>query len=88
MVEIECIVKLEETYLPKIKYFTDKIDELIESNIENKECILRFDKALCFKANVSAIMSIEHDLGKQYIKKDDWPIIDAKFESVKYQMES
>jgi len=81
-------MKLEETYLPKIKYFTDKIDELIESNIENKECILRFDEALCFKANVSAIMSIEHDLGLQYIKKDDWPIIDAKVDCVKYQMES
>ena len=62
--EIECVMKLEETYLPKIKYFTDKIDELIESNVENKECIIRFDEAMSFKANKSAIMSIEYDLGK------------------------
>ena len=81
-------MKLEETYLPKIKYFTDKIDELIESNIQNKECILRFDQDLSFKANKSAIMSIEHDLGKQYIKKEDWPLIDARFDSLKYQIES
>ena len=62
--EIECVMQLENTYLPKIKDFTDKINELIESNIENKECIIRFDEAMSFKANKSAIMSIEHDLGK------------------------
>lgn len=86
--DIECVMLLEDKYLPKIKYFTDRIDDMIESNIQNKECIQRFDESMSFKANKSAIMTIEHDLGKDFIKKEDWPLIDSKIDSVKYQMES
>ena len=44
--------------MPKIKEFCDKIDDLIESNIQNKECILRFDEDLSYKLNKSAITAI------------------------------
>ena len=41
--EIECVGALENVYLPKIVKFANKIDELYASNLDIRDCIIKFD---------------------------------------------
>jgi len=53
MSSIENIKTVTEVLLPRVKDFAAKVDDLLESNEEVRECIRRFDEDISIKANYS-----------------------------------
>lgn len=81
--EIETIRKLEDEYIPKIREFGRIVDSLKKSNMEMRECVAHFDHTLSLKCNKSEILSIEYELGRNYMSIDDWPRINEMLAEAK-----
>ena len=55
--EIESMGALEDHYLPKIDKFCGAIDAFEASNLEMRECIIKFDKDISQKLSKSQMAS-------------------------------
>ena len=55
----------------------------MKSNNEVRECITKFDHDLSLKCNKSALLSIQHELGKTFLQKEtDLPEILERIDDV------
>jgi hypothetical protein len=59
---IEHVKKLKDYFLPKIEAFSGKIDEFQEENMKVRECCIRFDEDLSFKANKNEFLVLKGKL--------------------------
>ena len=68
--QIEHIDQLKNFFLPKIKEFSNKIDEFEQSNDNVRECIVEFDRSICLKADKDSFRTFQKHM-EQYnrIKK-------------------
>ena len=66
--DISHIKRLKEYYMPKIEEFAAMITQLLDSNAEVQNCILKFDQTICEKANKSEIFNYD----KRYVKVEKW----------------
>ena len=49
--DIEHMQYLKDELLPKVRFFTEKLKDFVESNEEVKEIIRKFDESISIKVN-------------------------------------
>lgn len=57
---IEHIDKLQNEFLPKIKKFSDSIDNFVEIVSQIRETVRHFDEDLCVKASKGELLELKH----------------------------
>ena len=68
---VENIKHFREHYVPKLEAWEQQIEDLLESNMEVRECIVKFDQDLSMKCNKSALMAFKIELNTDFIPMSD-----------------
>jgi hypothetical protein len=58
------------------------MDEFLKDNENVRECIIRFDKTICEKAQKSEILTMREKLEKSFISLSYANVIEGKIDSV------
>ena len=81
--EIESMGALEDYYLPKIDKFCCAIDAFEASNLEMRECIIKFDKDISQKLSKSQMASFQLDLPNKFMSRADKEYFDEQLDNMK-----
>ena len=79
---ISHVQKLQDFFIPKFESFGARIDEFLQDNEKVRECIIRFDKTICDKAQKSELLTMREKLEKSFISLSYADGIEAKIDSV------
>ena len=77
---VENIQNFKQVYLPKLESWEQKIEELLESNEEVRECIVKFDQDMSMKCNKSALVAFKHELDVDYIPIGEKQVLEGKIQ--------
>ena len=79
---VEHIQTLKEVFLPRIANFAKQVDQLEQSNIDQRVCIQEFDRALSLKLNKSVLPVLMEELKGTYLGIDTILTINSKFDDI------
>lgn len=79
---IEHIDKIQTILLPKIEWFSDKLDGYLADNNEVKEVVRKFDFAISLKCSKSEVQLWKEELQGRFIDKNLWTSFMDKFDKL------
>lgn len=86
--DIENIDRLNKYLIPKLEKFSAKCDDLIESNIQMKECVQKFDETMSLKASKAELTILKKEIERDFMDNDDWLKINNMHNHLKQMFEN